>query len=256
MVLVLLEIREGVAKVTLNRPERHNSLIPELLENFLEIIEPLHEDRDLRALCLGAKGRSFSTGGDLRGFIEHIEEIGAYAERLVGLLNRVILSIVALPVPTVCAVHGMVTGGSLGLALACDSILVAPAASFTPYYSQVGFSPDGGWTAMLPEVIGRRRTAEVLLTNRTIDAETAVRWGLADALIPDDRLSIEAENVGRQLAAADPASFKRIKALLGADVGALAARLETEREQFVAQITTPDTQQRMVGFWERMRGER
>ncbi|MGD2176725.1 MAG: enoyl-CoA hydratase/isomerase family protein, partial [Anaerolineae bacterium] len=181
--LVLLERAGPVAVLTLNRAERHNSLVPPLLAELLAALEVVRSEPDVRAAVLQANGRSFSTGGDVGGFHAHMDDLGdcvdpaAYASKIVSLLNRVILALVELPVPVVAAVHGIVTGGSLGLVLGCDVVLVAPEAGFTPYYRVVGFSPDGGWTAMLPAIIGPKPAAEVLLRNLTIAAEQAVAWG-------------------------------------------------------------------------------
>ena len=147
------QARDGdVAIVTLNRPARHNALVPELLTALLAALDDVAAG-DAAALVLASEGRSFSTGGDLSGFLEHRESIGAYAERLVGLLNEVILALHRLPFPTVCAVSGQVCGGSLGLLLACDRVVMQQDAGIAPWYRAVGFSPDGGWAAMLPEVI-------------------------------------------------------------------------------------------------------
>ena len=184
--LVLSEKVGPVTVLTLNRAGRHNSLVPQLLEEALAALETFGKDPDVRAVVLQANGRSFSTGGDLGRFHTHLDDLASYAGKLVGLLNRVILALVELPMPVVAAVHGIVTGGSLGLVLGCDVVLVAPEASFTPYYSVVGFSPDGGWTAMLPGIIGPQRSAEVLLRNLTISAQQAVNWGLASRLVPAD----------------------------------------------------------------------
>jgi 2-(1,2-epoxy-1,2-dihydrophenyl)acetyl-CoA isomerase len=256
--LVLTERLDSVAILTLNRPERHNSLVPELLEEMLVALETIGAESDLRAVVLQANGRSFSTGGDLGGFQAHLKDLATYASEIVGLLNQVILALVELPAPLVAAVHGIVTGGSLGLVLGSDVVLVAPEASFTPYYSVVGFSPDGGWTAMLPAIIGPKRTAEVLLSNRTISATQAVAWGLASRGVPGDRIRHEALSVAQEFAAQKPRSITCIKRLLGfayADPSpgsgqGLAARLEAERVRFVEQIETDEARQGIVGFLE------
>ncbi len=244
--LVLADLDGPVAILTLNRPDRHNSLVPELLEELLGHVEQLASMPGLRAVLLRAHGRSFSTGGDLQGFADHLDRIQAYAAHLVGLLNRVILALLDLPAPMVAAVQGPVTGGSLGLVLAADIVLVSPEAAFTPYYSAVGFSPDGGWTALLPAVIGKRRAAEVLYCNHTIDARMAVNWGLASRLVPRGTLGEKALQVCRQISRGHPGSQIRTRALLRFDD--LNTRLGSELDQFVAQIGEPDTQERMMSF--------
>ncbi len=246
--LVILERSGPVAVLTLNRPGRHNSLVPEFVREILAAVEAIGQDAGVRVIVLQASGRSFSTGGDVRGFHDHLDELEAYSGHLVGLLNRAIVTLVGLPQSVVGAVHGIVTGGSLGLVLGCDVVLVAPEASFTPYYSVVGFSPDGGWTAMLPVVVGAKRAAEVLLRNLTITAEQAVAWGLASRIVPAERIHGEALRVAKCIAAMKPGSISHTRRLLGGIYGDLEARLEAERTRFVQQIVTEEARRGIVEF--------
>ena len=246
--LVLLERVGPVAVLTLNRAERHNSLVPELLAEMLEAFETAGTHGDVRAVVLQANGRSFSTGGDVRGFYEHLDDLETYASEIVGLLNRVILALIELPVPIVAAVHGIVTGGSMGLVLGSDIVLVAPEASFTPYYSVVGFSPDGGWTALLPAVIGLKRTGEILMRNGSITAEQAVAWGLASRIVPADGIREEALSTAQELAAMKTGSIGHTKATLGPGCNDVEARLEAERTRFVQQIMTAEARQGIEAF--------
>ena len=246
--LIQLERVDSISVLTLNRPERHNSLIPELLEELLARIEEVRNEPGTRGVILGANGRSFSTGGDVRGFYEHLDEIESYAQRIVGLLNQTMMSLMHLPVPVIAAVQGIVTGGSLGLVLAADIVLVAPEANFTPYYSVVGFSPDGGWTAILPSIIGRKRTAAILMQNRSISAEEAVAWGMADKVVDGKRMRQEALSTAQNIAAKKPGSIRHTKRLLLAGQGDLAARLEEERTHFVQQIATREARDGIAAF--------
>jgi enoyl-CoA hydratase/carnithine racemase len=246
--LVLTEIQGDVAVVTLNRPERHNSLVPEILTDLLGGLESLRAHGEVHAVVLQANGRSFSTGGDVRAFFEHRADIEAYARNVVGLLNQSILALVGLPMPVVAAVHGIVTGGSLGLVLACDIVLVAPQVTLTPYYTTVGYSPDGGWTAMLPAAIGAKRAAEVLLVDRPITAQEAVEWGMASRVVAAEQVQPEALTTAHAIARQKAGSTERTKRLLWRDVPLLAARLENERQQFVQQIVTPEAWQGMEQF--------
>jgi len=242
-----------VAILTLNRPERHNSLVPELLEELLAHLAQLEADPGIRAVILQANGRSFSTGGDLTGFAAHLDALEAYARQIVGLLNQAILALLQLPAPVIAAVHGIVTGGSLGLVLACDLVLVTPEVTFTPYYSVVGFSPDGGWTAMLPTIIGPKRAAAVLMQNQGISADQALAWGLANQIVPGDSIQAEALRVAQDIAAKKPGSIQRTKRLLLGNQGDLARRLEEERLRFVQQIVTPEAREGIAAFLDRRR---
>ena len=248
---VLFETHNQIAALTLNRPERHNSLVPEFLREILNALEGLGQQAELRALVLQANGRSFSTGGDVRAFFDHREHLEAYASEIVGVLNQVVVAMVGLPMPVIAAVQGIVTGGSIGLVLASDLVLLAPEAGFTPYYSVVGFSPDGGWTAMLPELIGLKRVREILMLNQTITAEQAVQWGLANRIVAADRIRDEAWAVGLSIAQKKWGSIRRSKRLLWRDTNAFAARLEEERRQFLQQIVTPEARQGMEMFLHR-----
>jgi 2-(1,2-epoxy-1,2-dihydrophenyl)acetyl-CoA isomerase len=240
MTLVMLEHTELVATITLNRPERHNSLVPALLRDLLTAIAQVAAAPGVRCVVLQANGPSFSTGGDAAGFVAHADTIQDYAQEIVGLLNDAILALIDLSVPIVACVHGPVTGGSLGLVLAADIILVAPEASFTPYYSVIGPSPDGGWTAMLPTVIGEKRAAAVLMLNETITAEDAVMWGMAQRVVPGATIRDEAQRTARTIAGRKPGSIRHTRHLLSANRERIAAGLAAEQEHFVAHIISPE----------------
>lgn len=253
--LVLAEdVGSSVVAVILNRPERHNSLVPELLQEFLEVLRAQRARDTLRAVVLLANGRSFSTGGDvgvLHG--QPANELERYASRLVQLLNDAILLLIGFPVPVVAAVHGTVTGGAIGLVLASDIVLVTPETTFAPYYPVVGFSPDGGWTALLPGVIGPKRAADVLLCNRTITAEQAVAWGIASRILSHDRLREEAYRVALDIASMRPGSIRHTKSLLRGTYADLGARLALEHRHFCEQIRTEEARQGMRDFLRSLR---
>ncbi len=248
--LVLLTWQDQIATVTLNRPERHNSLVPEILEEFLAVLEKIETSQQASAVVVRANGKNFSTGGDMKGFVDHLADIENYSRALLGLLNRSILALQLLPIPVVTAVHGIVTGGSMGLVLSSDVVLVSPDASFTPYYSVVGFSPDGGWTSLLPRIIGASRARAVLMENLTITARQAVDWGLAQHLVPAEELESQAMDTARSIARMHPGSVRHIKRLLAYEEAI--QHLEEERRRFVAQILHPDTQKSMVEFYKTM----
>ena len=235
---VLTQIEGPVATVTLNRPERHNSLVPALLRDFGDVIAACEADSGAKLLVLRAAGRSFSTGGDLGGFREHAQGIARYADELVGLLNDTIIRLYDCRLPVLAAVNGQVTGGALGFVLAADIVLVTNRASFTPYYVEAGFCPDGGWTAILPDVIGSTRATTVQLLNQTITAEQALDWGLATAYAEDAGLDAAVAELSEQLLGKKSGSVSCTRRLMRpAD---LESRLERERERFVAQIVTTE----------------
>lgn len=235
--LATLRRQQEIAIVSLNRPARHNALVPEMLSDLLDAIQ--HDDcQDAAAVIIRAEGRSFSTGGDLLGFHRHKDAIGDYSERLVGLLNQVILAIYAHPSPVACAVQGQVTGGSLGLLLASDRVVMCRGVTVTPYYSVMGFSPDGGWTALLPSVIGRQQALHWLASNASHDADTCLSLGLAHIVVEHD-CDGAALSWAERISDMQTSSVYRTRRLLNNDIEGVRSRLRGELEVFVEQIQTP-----------------
>ena len=236
--LVLAAIDGPVATITLNRPERHNSLVPAMLRELLAAIETCDSAPEARVLVLRAAGHSFSTGGDLLGFRQHEDAIADYAAELVGLLNNAVIRLVDGRLPVIAVVDGQVTGGALGLVLASDVVLVTDRASFTPYYVEAGFCPDGGWSAILPDVIGRTRASTRQLLNQSITSAQALDWGLATAHAETARLDEAVAELCGQLLDKKTGSVRCTRRLLRPRD--LEARLEEERQRFTAQIGTAE----------------
>ena len=184
--------------------------------------------------------------------------LAAYAERVVGRLNDAILALARLPVPLVVAWQGPVTGGALGLVLPADVVVASDDAWLQPYYGQVGFAPDGGWTALLPELVGRHRAAEVLVRDRRVPAAELRDWGLVAEVVAGDELLPRARAVTAQAAALAAGTQGVVRRLLGGDgrdPEALAARLDAERRAFVAQVTTDEARAGLRAFTARAAGE-
>ena len=229
----------GVLTVVLSRPRMHNALVPELLADLLTVLDALRADPECKAVVLAADGPAFSIGGDMRRFQrERGGDLRAYAAGLVGQLNQAILALIALPQPVVAAVHGVVTGGSIGLVLAADLVYLAPQALFKAHYASAGFSPDGGWTALVKRLAGTRRAAAALLLNQTVRAADAVAWGFANEMVEANQLRERALAAARRIAASPDGTMRAAKRLLHGDAEALAADLEDERARFLELVTT------------------
>ncbi|NND44861.1 MAG: enoyl-CoA hydratase/isomerase family protein [Xanthomonadales bacterium] len=229
--LVSIEWESGVAVLCLNRPARHNALVPELLEALCEKLCQA-EVREAGSLVLAARGTSFSTGGDLLGFWQHRDQLARYAHELVGWLNRAMLELATIPVRVACAVQGPVTGGSLGLLLAADRVFMHPEAWVAPWYSVVGFSPDGGWASVLPHRIGPEPARRWLAENGRKNAEACAAIGLADELAIDPR---DAAIAWASMPGGDRDARRRHSRL---EVERWRAGLERERSAFVRQVQT------------------
>ena len=248
--LVLLEIADDVARITLTRPQRHNSLVPELVVALNGALAEVRKHNPA-ALVLAGVGRSFSTGGDVTAF--HAVPRGkrrAYAETLVGGLHEAILALLDMPMPVIARVHGPVTGGSLGLVLASDLVAISSSAFIAPYYVDVGFSPDGGWTALLPERIGAARAREIQLLNLHISAEAAVAYGIATKAVTAEHIDHVIDGWVEKLKTDTPGSVRATRALLlpTALRMEIAGKLRREFDCFLDQIESDEADAGMAKF--------
>ncbi len=248
--LVLTEVIDGVATLTLNRAERHNALVPDLMDAFNAALDELAV-RPPTALVLRGAGRSFSTGGDVAAFAALPRgERRAYADDLVCALNVAILKLLALPCPVVAAVHGPVTGGSCGLVFASDLVAMGPRAFIQPYYVDVGFGPDGGWTALLPERIGAARAGAIQMLNQRLGPQQAVALGIAQAAPMADGFETTIADWLGTLRGKVGASLAATRSLLmsPARLQTIADGLERERSRFLDLIETDETEAGMARF--------
>jgi len=240
----------AVSTVTLARASMRNALVPDLLLDLCVALEEIARREETRAVVLGADGDAFSIGGDLRRFAQEMQgpALGTYAAELVGLLNQAIVSLLRLPQPVVGAVRGTVAGGAVGLVLGCDVVVAADDCVFDPRYARVGWTPDGGWTALLPHVIGRRRASACLLLDRPIAAEEALACGLVTQLAPPPRVAALARDAAARIAAAPGATMREGKRLLAGDLDAVERALEAERERFVATVVGSEARDAVASF--------
>ncbi|WP_417484526.1 enoyl-CoA hydratase/isomerase family protein [Maricaulis salignorans] len=248
---ILVSHTDGVARLTLNRPGRGNSLTPGLLDALSQALKDAAGTA--RAVVLSGTGSCFSSGGDVAAIREHntsAEDLQTYSDALVGGLNRVLLQLRALPCPVIAAVNGPVTGGSLGLVLAADLSLMVRTAFIQPYYAQMGFAPDGGWTALLPDRIGRARTARWLALDQRVSADEALEMGLIDQLAEPAGFDQALTDMLARLEAHDASVIATSRQLLDAQAGpgGLAGRLDAERQAFLIQVARPQTRVRMDRF--------
>ncbi|MEF3274909.1 MAG: enoyl-CoA hydratase/isomerase family protein [Chloroflexus sp.] len=241
-----------IVTLTLNQPERDNILTPELLVALLTALAITRQHHGLRAVVLQAAGQSFSRGSDIAALASQTDR-AVYAGQLLDLLHRVILDIIDLPAPLIVAVQGPVNGSALGLVLVADMVLVTPDATFTAYTTTLGLGPEGGWATLLPRLIGQRRATETLLLERTISAEEAVMWGLANRIIPASHLAEEAQAIAHQIAAQFPGSIACARRQLWNEREQLVAALQREREAFCAQIRSIEAEIGLKAFLDRQR---
>ncbi|WP_448337580.1 enoyl-CoA hydratase/isomerase family protein [Chloroflexus aurantiacus] len=250
--LVTILTNGPVVTLTLNRPMQHNGLTPELLTELEAHIIAARQHHGLRAIVLQASGAYFSCGTDLIALARQTDRL-AYADHGLRLLHQVMLTLIDLPVPLIVAVQGPVNGSALGLVVVADIVLVTPNAHFTAYATTLGLSPEGGWTTLLPRLIGQRRAGEVLLLERPITAEEAVAWGLANRLVAPGHLFDEAQALAYQIATQMPGSIACTRRLLWAEREQIAAALNREREVYCERIQSIEADLGLKAFLDRQR---
>lgn len=222
---------EGVATLTLNRPESLNALDASLLESLAARLTAVARDPSVRAVVLTGAGRAFCSGGDLKGVLaQSPDRPGDAFYPLAGLFHQSILEIRGMSKPVVAAVNGPAAGGGFSLALACDLRILADSAFLQLAYTSNGLTPDGGGTFTLPRLVGLARALEIALLDERIPAARALELGLANRIAAPGEVLAAARGLALTLAGRATGALGRAKRLLASSFDtSLEARLEEER---------------------------
>jgi 2-(1,2-epoxy-1,2-dihydrophenyl)acetyl-CoA isomerase len=247
----LISRADGPAwRLTLNRPTRRNALTPALSHALAREIDRVSTAGSARVILLEGAGGHFCAGLDLRW----LETLGATPsrdeiQRGLRQFQSAILAIVRAPVPVIAVIRGAAAGFGVDLAVACDTRLAGTSASFTSAFSRMGLVPDGGSTYGLPRLIGDGAALRFLLASETVNAQSALRWGLVDEVVEDGDLEARMTELAGALAANAPASLASIKRLCRAEEQAgLARALEAEGEAQTDAFLSPEFQRRLAAF--------
>ena len=257
--LLLGELRDGVATLTLNRPEARNALSDELTPALRRMVLRLGNDPAVGALVLTGAGTAFCAGGDVKG-MGNGRGPGRNAERSAGeavlelqqrqrTLTGVIFS---LPVPTIAALPGPAAGAGLAIALACDIRFAAASAFVTTGYARIGLTGDYGINWLLTRLVGTARARELMFTADRVDAETCARIGLVNRVFPDESLRSEAAAFAARLAAGPKEALALIKHNLErALTSDFLPALDQEAELLVRAAGTEDHREAVRAFIEK-----
>ncbi|HEY1426475.1 MAG TPA: enoyl-CoA hydratase [Caulobacteraceae bacterium] len=250
--ILLVSKTDGVAEITLNRPDRLNAIDHLLAGRLAETLADIDRDSSVRAVLLRGAGRAFMAGGDLKDFRDAGDQAPAAVERLIVPFHAVIRSIATLSRPVIAAVHGAVAGGGVALALACDFVLAADDAVFTPAYLKLGVNPDGGATWVVTRLLGERRALEWLMLGDPLSAAQAERLGLINRVVLRSALEGEARRLAQRAAAGPAQAQASLKRLIRrATSASLDAQLDAEADGFRALSATPDFREGLAAFFER-----
>jgi 2-(1,2-epoxy-1,2-dihydrophenyl)acetyl-CoA isomerase len=252
---VLLNIQDSVATITLNRPEVYNALNQPMAEALVRAIQMCMDDDHVRAVILTGAGRGFCAGGDMKAAWEHIQAGGDpqhFFRDLTVPLHRAITDMRLMEKPIVAAINGAAGGAGMSLAAACDLRLAVEGAKFKQAYTSIGLVPDGGWTAIVPQIIGPAKAAELLLLDPVLDAQQALTLGLVHEVVPGDRLMKRACETATGLAQGPATALGGAKTLVNAALyPMLEVQLERERQRIIAQGGTADFREGVFAFVEK-----
>ncbi len=250
---ITYEVAEGVATLTLARPDKLNSFTDAMHAEVRDAVGHAAASGEVRTLVLTGAGRGFCAGQDLSD--RKVAPGGApvdLGDSIERNYKPLVLALRAMPKPVIGAINGVAAGAGANLALACDLVVAARSASFVQAFCRLGLVPDSGGTYFLARALGTPRAMGLALFGDKLSAEQAEQWGLIWKCVDDDQLRPTVEAMARQLAAGPTAGYARTKAALyAAEVATLAAQLDLERDAQRALGFSHDYREGVTAFMER-----
>jgi enoyl-CoA hydratase/carnithine racemase len=248
------DVTDGVATVTLNRPEKLNPLTFESYADLRDLLHELPHRGDTKVLVIRGEGKGFCGGGDVNEIIGELLKMDAHD--LMGftkMTGDVIKAMRECPIPIVSAIQGIAAGAGSVIALASDFRVVSTSGRFAFLFTKVGLSGgDMGAAYLLPRVVGAGRATQLLMLGDTIDAETADRYGLVSELVADDELESAVERLARRLAEGPTLAYAQTKSLITRELDMpLGAAVELDAMTQALLMTTEDHAEFHAAFNER-----
>jgi 2-(1,2-epoxy-1,2-dihydrophenyl)acetyl-CoA isomerase len=220
---------DGVAMLTLNRPEAKNALDPTMADELGECLAAVRADESVRVLVLTGAGGAFCAGGDVKAMGQGGPRTPEQRRAGMARYTRICTELMALDRPVIAAVDGVAYGAGFSLALMCDIVLLSERARLCMVFQRIGLVPDMGAFYTLPRVVGLQRAKELIFSAREIDAAEALRLGLAMEVVPAEALAARAQAIARSFAGASPVAMSIAKRALQASLGSdLQTLLEIE----------------------------
>lgn len=208
---VLYDRADGIATVTLNRPDAMNALDRATKDGLIAALERAHDDGEARAVLLTGSGKAFCVGQDLR---EHADGLAA-GEGLGDTVrlhyNPIVRRLAEMPKPVVASVHGTAAGAGVSLALACDFRVLSERANLSMAFANIGLTADSGASWFLPRLVGRARAIELLMLSEPVTADRAAQLGLATKVVPDEETAASARELAGRLASGPTVAFHTIR---------------------------------------------
>lgn len=248
---VILKKEEGVATITLNRPEKRNAVNSALTADLVEAIEEVGKDKEVKAAILTGAGVAFSAGGDLESMMG-MESPLDIAEVLRRGSVKAIVGLRTMSKPVIAAVNGVAVGAGCNLALACDIIIASENAKFSEGFANIGAHPDWGGTYFLARLVGVAKACELFFTGKMLDAYEAEKIGLVNQVVPADRLETTARELALSLARGPSVALGLTKLSIYRGLeGDLLSALENEARGQAMCFVTQDLKEGIRAFSEK-----
>jgi 2-(1,2-epoxy-1,2-dihydrophenyl)acetyl-CoA isomerase len=251
---LIYELKDGVATLTLNRPDRLNALGGSLRDDLHDAITRSSADSDVRVMVITGAGKGFCSGGDVKAMQEAKDgkRERPLLEKIAPGRDRTLLAMREAPQPIIAAINGAAAGAGMNLALGCDIRIASTAAKFSQAFVKRGLHPDWGGTYFLPRVIGMARAAELIFTGEVIDAAEALRLGIVSRVVAPEELLPAAGELARKIAAGPPVAIRLAKHSLYANADRdLKAALEGETSAQNICFETEDAREGIRAFIEK-----
>lgn len=247
---ILYEKSEGIATITINRPNVLNALNLQALQEISSSLDDAEEDETVKVIVITGTGdRSFCTGLDLKA-IKGLSPLDAMNQDLLG--QKLTKKIEELKKPVIAAINGFALGGGLELAMSCDLRIASENARIGQTELNVGLIPGWGGTQRLPRLVGRGLAQELIFTAKMIDAATAKQLGLLSAVVPPDKLKSAAKELASELMTKSPVGIQLIKRLINTSLEIdLTRGLVQEAQAFGVLVSTEDFNEGVAAFIEK-----
>ncbi|MFP6850479.1 MAG: 2-(1,2-epoxy-1,2-dihydrophenyl)acetyl-CoA isomerase PaaG [Pseudomonas sp.] len=245
---IRFEVENGIARLTLARPEQLNAFTVQMHTEVAYALDRVENERGIRVLLITGAGRAFCAGQDLgeRNVDAGPLDLGSNIEKY---YNPLVRRLVALPVPVVCAVNGVAAGAGVNLALACDITIARKSAKFVQAFSAIGLVPDAGGTWTLPRAIGQTRALAFVLSGEPLSAERAEEWGMIWKAVDDESFDAQVDALVQRLGAGPTRGLVNAKrAIRAASTATLEEQLDLERDLQRESGLTDDYREGVTAF--------
>lgn len=229
---ILFSVEDGVARISLNRPETLNSFHEAMHLEMHDALDQVSSDASVRALLLSGEGRGFCAGQDLSDpLVKPADPMPDLAPVIERFYNPMLEKLSNLAVPTICAVNGIAAGAGANIPLACDFVIAARSAKFIQAFCKIGLIPDSGGTWFLPRLVGMARAKQLAMLGEPLTAEQALEWGMIYSVVDDEELQSTAMKLATHFASQPTLGLALTKQALNASqTNTLSAQLQLEKD--------------------------